>query len=315
MDEPALDRIRVLIARFYEDRKMRGFAAGYNEQTAWCLRYFLDFLKMRDEADLTAVTADTMFAYQAHIFNRRGFRREKLCLVSQMHVLGRVRVFFQWLVRRGHILADPSAVIRLPKRKRPLPTGVMTKREVEKVLAQPDLDTPLGLRDRAILELLYSSGLRASELINLKLHDVNLADREIMIRKGKGGKDRVVPVGEVAAKYMEMYLEESREKLLRGKEDGKWLFIGRLKAKMERKSLNFAIVQRYCRRAGLKKHVTTHGFRHTCATHLLKGRADIRHIQELLGHESLESTRIYTRVEVGDLKRALKRCHPREQSR
>lgn len=314
MTDQELDRVRVLIAGFHEDRKMRGYAVRDTEQTGWCLRYFLDFLKTRDERDLTAITADTMHAYQTHLYNRHGYRRESLSLSSQMHALGRVRVFFQWLVRRGHILADPSAGIKLPKQKRPLPRGVMTRREVEKVLSQPNLDAPLGLRDRALMELLYSSGLRASEIIGLKLYDVNLAEREVMVRNGKGGKDRVVPVGDVAAKYVELYLEEARRKLLRGKEDGKWLFVGRLKSRMERTSLNQHIVQRYCRQAGLRKHVTTHGFRHTCATHLLKGHADIRHIQELLGHESLESTRIYTRVEVGDLKRALKRCHPRERA-
>jgi integrase/recombinase XerD len=191
----------------------------------------------------------------------------------------------------------------------------MTLREVERMLAVPDVETPLGLRNRAILELLYSSGLRSSEARNLTLYDVNTGQGEALVREGKGGKDRVVPVGEVAAKYIELYVKEARPKILKGYEDSGYLFLGGRGGKMGATTLNETIVKRYVREAGIKKPVTTHGMRHTCATHLLKGRANIRHIQALLGHRSLESTQIYTRVEVGDLKRELRRCHPRERPR
>ena len=315
MNNAELDRVRVLMDQFHRDRLMRGYAEMSRIHVAWGLDYFLEFLKTRDESGLTGVTADTLHKYQMHLFTLVGKRNRPLSLGSQMHSLVSVRSFFQWLTKRGHLLADPSKAVALPKQKDPLPRGVMTQREVEKILSLPDVDRPLGLRDRAMLELLYSSGVRSSELRGLKVLDVNTADREVRIRSGKGGRDRVVPLGEVAGKYIDLYLQESRPKILRWKEDPGYLFLGRLGRKLDAASLNQDIIQRYARRAGIKTHVTTHGFRHTCATHLLKGRANIRHIQTLLGHKSLVSTQVYTRVEVGDLKRELKRCHPREIAR
>jgi integrase/recombinase XerD len=303
----------VRIARFLEDRETRGYSAKSLEQNQWGLDYLLDFLKTRDEADLNAITADTLHKYQLHLYTAAGKRGKPLSLASQMHSLVSVRVFFQWLTRRGRILADPSTGIQLPKQKQPLPRGVMTLREVEKILAMPDVDKPLGLRDRAMLEVLYSTGLRSMELRQLKLYDVNVAEGEVRVRDGKGGRDRVVPLGEVAAKYVDLYIKEARPKILRWREDPGTLFLGRGGRKLDGTSLNEHIIQRYARRAGIKKRVTPHGFRHTCATHLLKNHAGLRHIQALLGHKSLESTQIYTRVEVGDLKRELRRCHPRER--
>lgn len=313
MNNQSLDRIRVLIAKFHNDREMEGYSEKSRKQTNWALWYLLDFLRERGEKDVTVVTAETLRKFQMSLYERRGKEKSALGLVSQAHVLVSVRVFFQWLVRRGHILADPATGIRLPKQKQPLPKGVMTRREMERVLAGPDVETPLGLRNRAMLELLYSSGLRSNEVRSLKLYDVNTAEREVVVREGKGGKDRVVPLGEVAARYVDLYVKESRPKILGAKEDPGYLFLGRLGRKMDPTSLNEHIVGRYVKKAGIKKHITTHGLRHTCATHLMKGRASLRHIQALLGHKSLESTQIYTRVEVGDLKRELRRCHPRER--
>jgi integrase/recombinase XerD len=141
-----------------------------------------------------------------------------------------------------------------------------------------------------------------------------MAEGEVRVREGKGGQDRVVPLGEVAAKYVDLYVKEARPKILGWKEDPGILFVGRCGKRMDGSTVNQRIVQRAAESAGLKKHVTAHGFRHTCATHLLRGRASLRHIQQLLGHKSLESTQVYLRVEVGDLKRELKRCHPRERA-
>jgi integrase/recombinase XerD len=313
MKEEELGRVRALIAQFQHDRKVEGYSRKVADQNEWGLWYFLDFLKGRDEGALTEVTAETLHRFQLYLYDRPGRRAKVLSLMSQMHSLVAVRVFFRWLAKRGHVLADPAAGVALPRQKKPLPRGVMTRREVERLLAQPNVETPLGLRDRAMLELLYSSGLRSSELRGLTLYDVNTGEGEVLVREGKGGKDRVAPVGDVAAKYVELYVKEARPKILGGKEDPGWLFLGRTGRKLDAVSLNRHIIQRYALRAGLKTHVTTHGFRHTCATHLLKGRASLRHIQALLGHKSLESTQIYTRVEAGDLKRELRRCHPREK--
>lgn len=313
MTDQEIDRIRVLAAQFNQDREMEGFSKWTQEQSLWGLSYFYVFLKERDEENLQSITGDTLHKYQMHLYNMVGRRGKPLSLSSQMNALVSVRVLFRWLVRRGHILADPSTAIALPKQKEPLPKYVMTRREMTRVLNEPNVDTPLGLRNRAILELMYSTGLRNMEVRNLKLYDVNIRDGEAHVRCGKGGVGRVVPLGEIAVKYVDLYVKEARQHLLGWKEDPGYLFLGRLGCQLGGTTVNHHIVQAVADHAGLKKHVTAHGLRHTCATHLLKGHASLRHIQRLLGHKSLESTQIYLRVDVSDLKQVLKRCHPREQ--
>jgi integrase/recombinase XerD len=314
MDAQEIHRIRTLSDQFQQDRLMQGYSENSREQTLWGQSYFYEFLKTRDESTLHGITADTMHAYQMYLFNLIGKRGKPLSQMSQMHALVSVRVLFRWMVRRGFMLADPTAALALPKQKDPLPKSVMTKSEMERVLNAPDVDTPLGLRNRTIMEVMYSTGIRNKEVRSLLLTDVNTREGEVHVREGKGGVPRVVPLGEVACRYVETYVQDARPRLLSWKEDPGYLFIGRRGRKMDATSINHHIVQRSASEAGLKKHITAHGFRHTCATHMLRGRASLRHIQRLLGHKSLESTQIYLRVEVNDLKREMKRCHPREQA-
>jgi integrase/recombinase XerD len=315
MSEKFLNQVRLLMEKFLQDRQMQGYSQDGKATDRYGLYYFLEFLKIQDIDHLPDVTSDVLHKYQMHMYRMNGKSGKPLGLVTQCHLLVTVRGFFQWLVRRGDVLSDPAAGLTLPKLKKPLPRGVLTKKEVEKILSVPDIDTPLGLRDRAILEMLYSTGLRNKELRELTIYDVNTKENEVHVREGKGGKGRVVPLGEITGKYVDLYLKESRPKILAKRPDPGILFLGRLGNKIWRCSLSENIVRKYGKLAKINKPVTPHGFRHTCATHLLKGHADIRYIQELLGHKSLESTQIYTRVEVGDLKQELKRCHPREQIR
>lgn len=314
MNEQEIGRIRALAGEFLQDRRMEGYADKTEERILWSVDYFAEFLKTRDEEKLEFITADTLHKYQMHLYNQLGKRGEPLSLSSQAKALMGVRVLFRWLVRRGYVLADPSSSISLPRQKKPLPKGIMTRREMDRMLAAPNVDTPLGLRDRAILELMYSSGLRNMEVRNLSVTDVNTAEGEVRVRNGKGGVDRVVPLGSIAGKYVDLYVREARAKILGWKEDTGILFVGYHGGKMNGSTVNRNIVRRFAERAGVKKPVTAHGMRHTCATHMLKGRASLRHIQRLLGHKSLESTQVYLRVEVSDLKRELKRCHPRERA-
>ena len=314
MNDQEIGRVRALAGEFIRDRRTEGYADRTEEYIQWGVGYFAEFLKTRDEDKLESITADTMHKYQMHLYNQLGRRGEPLGLASQARALMSVRVLFRWLVRRGYMLADPSSGISLPRRKKPLPRGIMSRREIDRVLNAPNVDTPLGLRDRAILELMYSSGLRNNEVRSLAIIDVNTAEGEVRVRDGKGGVDRVVPLGGIAAKYVELYIREARAAILGWHEDPGVLFVGRFGGKMNGTTVNRWIVQRFAGRAGVKKPVTAHGVRHTCATHMLKGRASLRHIQRLLGHRSLESTQVYLRVEVSDLKRELKRCHPRERA-
>ena len=187
----------------------------------------------------------------------------------------------------------------------------MSKKEILKILNQPDPDNVLGLRDKAILELLYSTGIRNQELRNLCIYDIDIANNYLRVTRGKGKKDRVIPLGEIAATYVEEYLNHSRPKLLNKKETN-ILFLTKHGRAMKNNGL-IETIKKYAVKAKLEKHITPHSFRHTCATHLLKNNASLRHIQELLGHASIESTQIYTRVDISDLKRAHKRYHPRER--
>jgi integrase/recombinase XerD len=186
---------------------------------------------------------------------------------------------------------------------------VLTKKEVARLLGKPDSSTVFGMRDRAILELLYSSGIRVSELTGLALEDLDLRGGELRVL-GKGNKERLVPIGEVACDYLGVYLKASRPALAPPRE--RTLFVTARGKRFQATNL-VAIVREYGRRAGIHKRVTPHALRHTCATHLLKGKADIRQIQRILGHASIATTQRYTKVEITDLKEVLRRCHPRER--
>ena len=319
MNEENTAKVRALIEKFYEDRKMKGYSGETEGKHRWGLKYLLDFLRMQDEENLSQITTETLNKFQMHIYASPGRSGKALHLEAQSNVLSSTRALFQWLTQRNYLLADPASGLEMPKRRRTLPRGVMSVREIKKILAVPNVDMPLELRDRAMMEVLYCTGIRNKEIRNLKVYDVNLEEGQIHVQQGKGGDDRIVPLGEIASKYVELYLKEARPKILRYAnrkrvcEDPGYLFLNKRKKKMD-KSILIRRIGQYAKKAKLNKKITPHSFRHTCATHLLKGHANIRHIQAILGHKSLDSTQIYTHVETGDLKRELKRCHPRERA-
>ena len=238
-------------------------------------------------------------------------QEEPRSLQTQRGRLVALRSFFRYLVKSSQILYDPATELELPKTRKNIPRDIMSKKEILKILNQPDPDNVLGLRDKAILELLYSTGIRNQELRNLCIYDIDIANNYLRVTRGKGKKDRVIPLGEIAATYVEEYLNHSRPKLL-NKEETNILFLTKHGRTMKNNGL-IETIKKYAAKAKLEKHITPHSFRHTCATHLLKNNASLRHIQELLGHASIESTQIYTRVDISDLKRAHKRYHPRER--
>jgi site-specific recombinase XerD len=185
---------------------------------------------------------------------------------------------------------------------------ILTREEARKILEAPDTESPTGLRDRAILETFYGTGIRSGELSNLTPDDVDTEERVLRVVRGKGRRDRMVPLTRAAAETIELYLENARAQLLR--REKRFLFLQNRGSRMDNSTLNRIVHQRAAE-AGIKKHVTCHTFRHSVATHLLKGRADIRHIQALLGHASLATTQRYTHVELRDLKEVIRRAHPR----
>jgi integrase/recombinase XerD len=195
--------------------------------------------------------------------------------------------------------------------RRRLPHANLTPREAIQLLEAVETDSPLGLRDRAMLELLYSTGIRNAELRALTVADIG--ERTLAIRAGKGNKDRVVPLGKTAASVLSDYMQQARPKL--ACHDGVYnIFLTKNGLPLD----CFAVinaVRRAAHAAGIKKHIHPHSIRHACATHMLKGGADIRHIQKLLGHATLQTTQIYTQVEIGDLKAVHRLYHPRERLR
>ncbi len=262
---------------------------------------------------ITQVSKQIIEKYQNHLYyEKKNSGDLPLGIGSQRNRLVAARSFFKFLHKEGYILYDPAGGLEFPRTKgRTLPKDIMSKPEVLKILSQPDLGIPSGMRDRAIMELLYSTGMRRSELLSLNLYDLNLEEGIVRIREAKYGRERVVPMGQAACEAIEHYIKKGRPQVFIDPEE-KALFLSKYGRRLSEGRL-CGLVKGYAGKARLRKKITTHSFRHTCATHLLKGKADLRAIQEILGHRCLSTTQLYTRVELSDLKRVHRLCHPREK--
>ncbi|MCJ7803350.1 MAG: site-specific tyrosine recombinase XerD, partial [Desulfobacterales bacterium] len=229
-------------------------------------------------------------------FDVRGFllalKKENLSAKTIVRNLVAIRTFFRFLVQEGILETNPVEDLESPKVAKTLPE-ILTLKEIEQLLEQPNLQTPLGMRDRAMLEILYATGMRVSELTHLPTHQVNLEGGYVLLY-GKGSKERIVPLGSEAIKWVILYLKESRGILAKGKESP-FLFINRSGKGMSRQGL-WKNLKNYTRRAGLRKRITPHLLRHSFASHLLEGGADLRSVQMMLGHADISSTQIYTHV-------------------
>lgn len=227
---------------------------------------------------------------------------------SQARYLSTLRRFYRWQLGRGRIIADPTLKLANPARPSRLPKA-MSERQVETLLATPDLETPLGLRDRAMLETLYATGLRVSELVNLKLHEINLNDG-VLRALGKGSKERLVPLGQLAIDWITHYLNEARPEILHGQQSDD-LFVTARGAAMTRQAF-WQLIKRYALVARIApEKLSPHVLRHAFATHLLNHGADLRVVQLLLGHADISTTQIYTHVARERLKTLHAVHHPR----
>jgi len=286
--------------------------------TTWVRRFF-DFAVENGVRDVADVTAATLHAYQRYLnehVNRKG--RISTVKVQNQHV-GIVCGFFKFLAIEGYLPHNPAQHIELAKAPERLPRDILTVREAKRLLKQPDTSTLLGYRDRTMLEVLYSTAIRRQELLNLALDDVDLDSGVLIVRQGKGSKDRVVPLGRIAARYLETYVNGIREELLDKRQAGprtetKAIFISARGLPLSKNAMAERI-EKYARAAGLSQPVTPHTFRHTCATHMIRNRANIRHVQEMLGHKNLNTTEQYLHLTITDLKEAHHRFHPREKDR
>jgi len=277
------------------------------------LKPFLAWCEERDLLDARQITRPIIESYQRWLWAYRKKNGKLLGISTQRGYLGGVRNFFAWLCRQHVLPANPASEIEMPRAEKQLPIEVLTFAEVEAVLSQPDICDLLGIRDRAILELFYSTGIRRSELARLAVADLNREKRLLHVRHGKGKKQRVVPVGARALAWLDKYLDDARP-LLMIKPDEQGLFLTGYGEPFNADALGRK-VSGFIKQAGSGHQGGAHLLRHTCATHLLEGGADIRYIQQLLGHENLETTAIYTEVSIIQLQAVHARCHPAEQNR
>ena len=229
---------------------------------------------------------------------------------SQTRIISGIRAFFKYLNIEGAIETDPSELLESPKLGRKLPT-VLDINEIEKIISAIDLSLPDGQRNRTIIEVLYGCGLRVSELINLKISELYLNEGVISVT-GKGNKQRFIPIGEEAKKNILIYLQYDRVKLTPDKENEDTLFLNRLGRKLSRQMI-FIIIKDLVAKAGIRKKVSPHTFRHSFATHLVQNGADLRAVQDLLGHSSIITTEIYTHLNREDLRKAILKFHPRNR--
>lgn len=291
---------------------------GYAEPTIrsiWYLqKYFLEYLKEKSIENLSEVTPEIINQYRIFISNRPGQR--KICLGSQNLKIWAVMHLFRYLVREKHYLYDPTSHVKLYKAKRERKREVLTEKEMIRLLNAPNPETTTGLRDKAMLELYYSCGIRNSESRMLTVNDIDLESRTVRIRFPKGGPrggkstPETVPMGKVAANYLEEYIKYARPKLLKNDLE-ETLFIT-----YQGKPLSIAfpprMVKKYARRAKITRKTDAHCLRHTCGTHLHDHGADIRAIQELLRHRSLNTTQVYVDVKMPKLRKVMEKTHPRE---
>lgn len=265
------------------------------------LKLFLEYLRENEIPSFKQVNKEVIVNYMQSEKNNNKANSSILRSVSSL------RKFFQYLAQEKIIEKDPMLLIDTPKKKQHLPQ-VLTKEEVEKLLRSPNTGQVLGLRDRAMLELIYATGLRISEIINLKLEDLHLTMGTLQTL-GKGHKERIVPVGDEAIKWVNCYLEEARPKLLKQKRSN-YLFLNFHGNNLTRQGV-WKNLKAEVRKAGIQKNITPHTLRHSFATHILENGADLRIVQELLGHADISTTQIYTHLSNKQLADIYNRAHPR----
>ena len=298
----------VLVEEYLSWVEVHGYSSRTVRSYSYTIAVFVRWCYDRGITRPSEVTYPILQRYQRWLYYYRGKKGRPLSVRTQHLRLSHLRGLFRWLVREHHILYNPSSEIQLPKIPRQLPRDALSAAEADELLDSVEADTPLGLRDRAAMETLYSTGIRRFELINLDLHDVDRDRRLVMVRGGKGGRDRVVPIGERAVAWVDRYLVEARPEWVTS-DDQTALFVGNHGERLTPAFLTFLVTKRV-KESGVRQKGSCHLFRHSMATLMLENGADIRYIQEILGHSTLETTQIYTKVSVRHLQRIHDATHP-----
>jgi integrase/recombinase XerD len=307
-DRSAPDTLASLADSWLDRLEERAYSKRTLDKTRWCLRDFLGWCQDRDLIDPATITKPILESYQRHLFHYRQKNGKPLGVTTQRDRLGALQRFFRWLCKENHLPANPAADLELPRKPAKTLPKALSADEIAALMATADTSDVLGIRDRCMLEFLYSSGLRRSELTGLDIDDVDPHRGLVTVRKGKGGKSRVLPLGDVAEHWFERYRDEARPRLELDTNE-RALFLSGYGTRLNPNYVG-NWVKRTMTGVGIEKPGSCHLLRHSCATHMHDNGADIRFIQILLGHASLETTQIYTEVSIEKLRDVHARTHP-----
>jgi integrase/recombinase XerD len=299
MKESGKRKLELLRRRFGEWLAACNYAVRTREEYDRSVRDFIEWLARETEIEgINEALPQHLHQYQMALCQGGAKEGGRMLSVStQAKRLAAIKTWFEWMASEQLLAFNPASSLQMPKVPRGLPRDVLTQEEARMLLERAPIEDARDVRDRAMLEVLYGSGIRREETLALTIYDADLVTGSLRIEMGKGRQTRIVPLTQSAIAALKLYLEEVRPR--RALSDNDLL----------------RIVRKAARRAGIKKRVTPHTLRHSCATHLLQEQADIRQIQKLLGHRKLSTTEIYTRVEISDLQQVIARCHPREKVR
>jgi integrase/recombinase XerD len=306
----AAEDFAALLLAHLQDLQTRGLSRSAQLQAERVLPRLVEHLRGEHVRRPHDVREEHLVRFARHIAEHGLGGGHATSHSTQATYLGAVKRFFSFLARRHILLADPAQSIDLPKTRR-LPRVVLSESQARRLMAAPFPGSAVGLRDRAVLETLYGAGIRRGECGRLDLADVDLGQGVLLVRNGKGQKDRWVPVLGRAVLALDRYLKDGRPELVKQPRESA-LFLNKCGGRLSKQSVSLVV---RTHGQALQLRISAHVLRHTCATHLLQGGADVRHVQELLGHQSLQSTQLYTRVAIKDLREVLSRAHPRERRR
>jgi integrase/recombinase XerD len=303
-------KIARLIPVYIDHLRSCGRAAPTIKGIRSSLNNFVRFLESENLTELEQLTGQVLEEYRSELCFCLTAKATPLARSTQIQRLCNVKGFTAFLKAKDYLFADPAEALDVPKQPRRLPRAILSPTEINKLMAAADMRTHRGYRNRILLEILYDTGIRRAEVSGIKLADLDLDGGYIRI-SGKGDKDRVVPVSARVCGLIRNYLLFIRPALIQGDDPGH-LVVNRWGKRLDPNGV-WAVVNRCAKLAGIKKRVSTHSLRHACATHMLKNGAPVRHIQEMLGHASINTTQIYTRVTINDLKQVHAQYHPSEK--
>ncbi len=296
------------MARYLEWMRIQNYSDRTVENREVYLGFFIEWAEERGLARPSEITKPILERYQRHLYHLRKRDGNPLSFRSQYSRLVPIRAYFKWLTRQNVLLYNPASELELPRLERRLPKHVLSMQEADIVLAQADTTDVLGIRDRAILETLYSTGMRRMEVVGLSLFDLDQDRGTLMVRQGKGKKDRMIPIGDRAVAWITKYACDVRPQLVMEPDDGR-LFLTTDGEPFTPNRLS-QLIRNYVDAADIGKRGSCHLFRHTMATIMLENGADIRFIQQMLGHADLSTTQIYTQVSIRKLKQIHTATHP-----